>query len=528
MAIYDKGIDTNFINKLLEMGKNKETITIIYESSKDIEETKENLFQLSNLYIEKKDFKNAYILANEAYKLDPENEAFIYNLALINFYLENYNESLRIFETIKPSSKYYKYSLPYIAYCYVQKKEYDKALSLIEIEGFFSSYDENIYLVGLKLIEEKQLDYAIKLFEKFNENKSSFFAIYGLGIAYFANKNFEKAIEYFSIIYVMNKKNRFNNINIDYLYEGLGVSYYENKQYDRAIKILNEAIQKKIENSEIYYYLADSYKKVNDYQNAIKYFTKTLEIENNPEICEMVGDSLFEMNELTLSEEAYKKAYNLSKKRKFYFKLGLVMVTKENFEKAYEIFSNLFKEEQSEEMTIEILKQLTLSCYYTERYEEALVYGKELIEKNIKEERLFLVIINSLFMLNKIKEAEEIIDLSLKYFKNSIPLLYTKGILKSNLHKYEEADKIFSELIEMEENGNYLYAYALVKLQVNQKDKAIELLKRSLKYFEDDTESLYKIGVKFFELGEKEMANKIFLKVLEIDPAHKGAKALIN
>ncbi len=419
--------------------------------------------------------------------------------------------------------------MPYIAYCYLEKKEYDIAWKVTKDEKFFLSYDENIYMVGIRFIELQKINYAIDFFKRMYEKKQTPLSIYGMGICSFLKKDFNKAIEYFENFYESLKKDKNIRIQLDYLYFGLGISYYETGNYDRAIEFLSKGIDSKKYLFELYNYIGLSYKAKNDFSSALDFLRKAFEYEpSEPIHIGVLGDYFFELGDLEYAKKSYLRCNEKTGNKSYKIKVGLIAVMEENFEEGYNIFKEFLDYQEDNSFKIEILKQMTLCTYYTGRYEEALLYGQQLLEHKIKEERFFLIIANSLFMLNKPKDAEEILELSIKIFPQSLELFYTLGIIKSNLLKYEEADKIFNELISIKKKGEYLYASALTKIRLGEKKKAKELLEECIGLFKNDKDFLYRVGLQFIDLGESEMARKVFKLVLEIAPEHKGAKTFLS
>lgn len=529
MATIDKSFNIDFFYKLLELGKANEALKMIYDLFDDIEEVKKMLFYLSNIFLEKKEFKKAKIVLSEALKLDPDKNYLKYNMGVVNFYLFDFEESLKYFKSIDIIDEYYPYALPYISYCYIEKKDYEMAYKITKDERFFSSYDENVYMVAIRFIELQKLDYAIDLFQRMYEKKQTPLSIYGMGIGSFLKKDFVKAIEYFEKFFDILKNDKNIKVALDYLYFGLGISYYEVENYDKAIEFLTYCIERTKNLFEIYFYIGLSYKAKNDITLALKFLRKALDYEPlDYNQLGVLGDSFFELGDIEYAKKSYEKCIEKTKNKVYEVKLGLIAVMKENFEEGYNIFKKFLDMEIDGDFKIEVLKQLTLCSYYTERYEEALVYGQKLLENNVREERFFLIIGNSLFMLNKPIEAEIIIELSLKFFPESTELFYTLGIVKSNLLKYEEADKIFTELITKEKKGEYLYAAALTKIRLGEKRQAIDFLLESLDFYKEDKDFLYRIGLQFVELGEKDLAKKVFEMVIKLDPEHKGAKNFLS
>ncbi|MGC8765919.1 MAG: tetratricopeptide repeat protein [Brevinematia bacterium] len=521
MGTYDRQFNLDFFDKLLEIGKEKEALKLIYDLFQDRREDggkiKKMLSSLSAVYVERREYKKALVILKEAAFLDPEDEALRFNLGLVYFFYEDYTKAIHIFENLD-RDKFSKKFLPYLTFCYLATGKDEKAINLIKDKDFLSSRDDEIYMVGMKFIEKKHFEVAKDIFEemvkKGSKNKST---IYGLGISYFSCGDFEKAKECFESI---SKEIEKDSKDFDYFYIGLGVSCYQVGDYDGAIKAFSKAIEKKIYMDVALLYTGKAYLKQNKLQAAIDSIREAKKLNpREPEIWKTLGDIYYENGDIENARLNYDKCFKITNDINFAFRLGLIEVLEKNFNKAYPYFKQCLESERLDpSQRIEVLKQLVLCAYYIERYEEALVYSRELMEKGIREERFFLIISYSLIKLNILDEAEEILNLALEIFPESAALLYTLGTVKSTQFKYEEADALFEKAIKIEKNPDFLYAAGLTKMKLNDKLSAIRLFSELENYYENDSKLLYKLALFYIELGEEGKAKNLFEKILALEP----------
>lgn len=154
--------------------------------------------------------------------------------------------------------------------------------------------------------------------------------------------------------------NDFNNINIiipkeDAFIEDRRFDYMEKRTMDRKqldLKLLYEEVEEDPTNPRHYYYLAQTYNIIGDYENAYKYFLKRAEFSNSGFIQERI-DALFEAARCAnfklnkpWSEclELYEKAFKADESRpeSLYF-IGIHYHLEGNNTKAYDYFTRAFK-----------------------------------------------------------------------------------------------------------------------------------------------------------------------------------------
>ena len=524
MASVDKNFNLEFFEKLLDIGKYNEAIKLIYDMFDNIADIQKMLAYLSAFYLEDKQYDRALVILKELIQLNPEDEGSRYNLGLVYFFKDQFQEAVGVFESLIKGEKFADKVFPYLIYSYICIGKYEDALKFFESERFLNLEDELIEMLMTKLIDVGKYVIVRDIYEKLlNKGKKSYNILYGLGVVNSLLNDFEKAKNYFEMGLEYFEKNL---DNYSYIYMGLGIACLQIGDYKNALKNFEKSIEKKLNVSDALLYSGRVYYKLGNVKMAIEKINEAGNLNSSdPEIWKAIGDIYYEMNDISNAKINYKKSYLLRQDSFLAFMVGLFDIVENNFEEAYEylkkaILDNSLKTSIKEE----ILKQLVLACYYVKKYEEALNYARELLEKGIREERLFLIVSNSLTNLNLFKEAEEILEFAIKSFPKSAKLFYSLGMVKNTLLKFEEADKFFNKALDLERNSEFLYAAALTKIQVNDKLSAVKLFCEAKDYYKDDKKMLYKIALHLLEIGEKKVAKSVFLRLLELDPDNREVK----
>lgn len=223
-------------------------------------------------------------------------EVALYNYALLihetNF--TGFGESVDIFESFLndfPNSKYADKVNDYLVEVYLTTKNYQSALSSIE----------KIKRPSTKILEAKQD------------------ILFQLGTQAFTNSKFEEAVQLFNKAIALGAYNIEARTNA---YFWRGESYYRLGEYDKAASDYRTFLNNSRNTSSRMYALAQynlaySYFKMKDYPQALDWFRKYADTENNqatPSLADAynrIGDCLFYNRQFASAEENYTRAANL-------------------------------------------------------------------------------------------------------------------------------------------------------------------------------------------------------------------------
>jgi tetratricopeptide (TPR) repeat protein len=196
-----------------------------------------------------------------------------------------------------------------------------------------------------------------------------------------------------------------NNINIiipkevssidDRRFDYMEKRTHERKQLD--LKLLYEEIEENPHDPRAYYYLAQTYNLLEEYDKAFFYFTKRAEFTNSGFIQERV-DALFESARIanfklkmswTECEELYNKCYKADESRPeaFYF-IGIHYYLENNFNKAFGYFKKAF--EIGFPIHCQYSLKPTLSYHFLPKFLCKICYGLKEYELGKKAGELFL------------------------------------------------------------------------------------------------------------------------------------------
>ncbi|MCX7832937.1 MAG: tetratricopeptide repeat protein [Ignavibacteria bacterium] len=229
-----------------------------------------------------------YNLAEDAFstysELKPNSARGKYYLARSKFNLRKYDDAEKIFlGIINLDTAYISECYRYLGKIYNEKPSNDSATVVENYKKSLNYYEKikesdldlDDYINFIEMYSNKYVkdfDNALKYYNKgVGAYPQSGELDFEMGRGYFNNEILEPAITYFEKAISKNYKN-----GAVYLYLGLAYNYI--KDYESAIKNLLISTEYK-PTSVAYIFIAKSYRALDDKDNAIKYYEKTLEVE---------------------------------------------------------------------------------------------------------------------------------------------------------------------------------------------------------------------------------------------------------
>ena len=196
-----------------------------------------------------------------------------------------------------------------------------------------------------------------------------------------------------------------NNINVVIpenraFIEDRRFDYMEKRTHDRKqldLKLLYEEVEENPQDPRAYYYLAQTYNILEDYEKAFYYFTKRAEFSNSGFIQERV-DALFESARIANfklnkpwqeCEELYNKCYKVDESRpeSLYF-IGIHYYLENNFTKAFGYFKKAFEIGFPQHCQYSL--KPTLSYYFLPKFLCKICYALKEYELGFKAGELFI------------------------------------------------------------------------------------------------------------------------------------------
>jgi len=379
---------------------------------------KDNNFFKAIEYFKKRDFDNALFYFNEEIKRNPFRAILYYYIGRIFYY----------------------------------KKEYDKAISYLKVAYDFNNDNPvfNFYY-GKALIfidPEKALFYLEKSLTKIKE--SSFY----IGMVYYKNKNYSKALEYFkkSPDYLLDKKIVKNILSLCYF--NIGNEFYFLSNYKEAKKFFELAININNENYSSHFQLGSIYLIEGDFYNAKKHFEYLYKrFKNSESIKISLSYIYFNLNDLKNLENILKKIKvdKFSPQVDIYeFKkiLAYTLYQRKKYKEAIPLFIQLYNKKRFDENILFYLAQSRFNNGEYRKTENIYKLIFDITKKNILINNSYLLFLISQKEFKKTEEnALNFININ-AYNNKTILYLYYSAINNNNFNfvkiYHDYLSKIFS------------------------------------------------------------------------------------
>ena len=274
-------------------------VVYLSKATTEADEMTENAYlHLGNAYVRLNDKTNARMAFEAALRTGFNKtirEEALYNYALTTYETTTaFGESIKAFEQFLsefPNSKYIDNAYDYLATVYMTSKNYEAAYqSIIKIKNPNS-----------KLRETKQ------------------YLLYQLGTEAFAQNNHAKAIDYFSLALQSPASGKYTAES----YYWRSESYFRLNQSDKSIADLKQFFASPAAKSSVNYNIANyalayAYFSKKNYNEALNWFLKYIDLENNTSVTTFsdalnrTGDCYFNARNFAKAESCYTRAASLS------------------------------------------------------------------------------------------------------------------------------------------------------------------------------------------------------------------------
>jgi tetratricopeptide (TPR) repeat protein len=400
-------------------------------------------------YLEIGDYKNAAECYYNALSKNSKDDKVWYSISYALYKLGDYNASLdAIDEALKINPKNPKY-------------HYLKGSIYYNLGKYV---DESYNLENNKKYLEEAFNHINICYE---QNKQNISALIKMGkiLVYFGE--FEKAYDVFRKCYKLNPSCECKEFvklydivvkNIDsFEYIERGLSLLNSNKYIDAIKYFNKASELN-ENDELsMYYKSCIYEYFRDYKKALFCIESSLKITERDIFFSKKGDILFKLRKFDDAVNNYEKALDINNNLPYaYLGLGILYYSTEKYDYALECFDKLF-ELYMEHLTDSEKYMITTYTLIgkgeitnnTDFFEEALNYIDKQINMDMDNIDLWILKGYVLFKMEKYREALGVYNNALSIDPNNIEILESLAIIYENLGKFDDAIRVYEKLLKL-------------------------------------------------------------------------------
>ena len=431
---------------------------IIYRASDGIEFNDEDECKLYEKNLEK---LNSYlVLGSSKYKLNEYYDAISYFQKVIEIdntiekvyfiigrcYTElgKYQDAISYFQKAIELDIQYIKAYQFIGDCYTALGKYDDGIRYYQKAITLSEKDPILYEnIGVCKYQLKEYDDAIKYFKREIElDSQSIYAYQSIGNCCFQLEQYQDAISFYKKAIEYDEKNKdiidkskqktdkiWSKISPPYkrnskVYIGIGNSKYQLKEYDDAIKYFKRAIELENEHTDVYKKIGYCYYNLEKYKKAIKYF-------------------LHRKSDLILDEVRKIEHYSDAK-------------SYNNFKEVIEFCQKKIELDNTNEKAYFTIGNCN---YQLNEYTKAIYYYRKVIELDNMNPKGYICLGNCNYRLKEYEKAIEFYKQAFELDKNSFSILWSIIKTKNDLGLAEEKDTIqyLKQAIGLVERLNNLF-----------------------------------------------------------------------
>ena len=252
----------------------------------------EILVKVIQLYVDRKRYDDALVVLNGMLEGVPDSSDIHHITGIAYYSKDNYDTAISHFIKVMPDSRFYQDAVVHSAYIYQENGENQKALDYLKqaIENQPKNGEFRYYL-GTFYEDSEDFENAEKYIKQAIElepdNPKFYFR---LGVVYDKAKKKEASMEAMRKVIALDPKHA-NALNyLGYTYADLG------QNLDEAERLIKEALKYKPNDGYITDSLGWVYYKKGQFQKALKYLKKAVElVPDDPIMLEHVGGCLFKI-----------------------------------------------------------------------------------------------------------------------------------------------------------------------------------------------------------------------------------------
>ncbi|KAM3145382.1 hypothetical protein pb186bvf_002426 [Paramecium bursaria] len=511
-----------------------------------------------------KNYEEAIQVFTFSIQVNPKSYHSYYQKAIALRDQNKHNEAIQNFEiSFEIKNKLVSEPLSQIASIYYGQDKYQQAITYYDkvLELNPSNVTAN-YNKGLSYKQMEKYQEAIPFLDKANQlNPKHTSSMVTKALCLQELNRHQEALKVLEEVDKINPKEEFHNSKIAFI-------YFDLNEYDKAIYYFQLQIKIK-EYASDYRCLADISFKRDQYQEAMKYLNKSLEID--PNLIDSISRKILVFKKLKQVKEAKEfiqvyinKAPN---NHQYILQLGVIYREEEQNQQALQCFDQAIKidpkyifgyYQKGIKLKLNLLGTLLKEM---EQYTEAIKTLDICLQSDPKHFNAWLEKGRVYREQKMYDKALECVEKSFEIKPNNDSGVLLKGLIKYDSEKYEEAIIFFQKYNDLNKNSisnpdtprlianSYRFAgkiqqslqlfeqiikqfpkshmilndYGSLLNEIGRKQEAVGLYQKAISLKPDYTEALYNKGVAYYQMGNNDQAFISYQECLKVNPNYKNA-----
>ena len=407
-----------------------------------------------------------------------------------------------------------------LTFLYHQKGEISKSLSAWRRISDIYPFDPGIRLrLAAMLMENGRYDEAVDEYNNIlQSDPGSIQAWLGLGTAYQAKQDLQKAIEAYEKAAVLD----YNNVS---LHKGLVSLYVLNREIYKAKKEMEIIHKLDPEDEENTQRLGSLYLLQQNYDSAESLFTQDLERDSSHVMAHLfLGRVALARGDFAAAKQKFRKVISLRENSSDgWVGLALTYIQEDSLDEAIDVYEQSLQRVTDKE---NVYYPLGLTYNRLEKFDQAASVLEKALILQPDEPRI-------LFALGVAYEREGNFDRAASTFEklleiepdNAQALNYLGYMLAEKGVRLEESLKMIEKALEKDpQNGAYLDSYGWVLFRLGKIDQAEDQIRRALESLDTDAVVYEHLGDILQAKGKSRDAKAYWKKALEMDPENQSLK----
>ena len=493
-----------------------------------------------------KEFEEAKTLIEEGLREKPDNIELLKLAGLTSVNLQLWMEGKKYFETAVKFEAEDATSWFYLGSCYEKLGDFISAknafMSVVKLRPEYMEAYKSLCVILMKIGDTENAIIYAQIASGLDSEDYIFDFI--LGTAYMKSKDFVSAVA------PLKKALEKSPDNITVI-NSIGTCSMASGKIDEAIEAYEKALELCPDSSISYYNLGSAYQIKQDHEKAIEYFEHAVELEEDETYLQALAMSEIKVGDYDCALKHYKQLALLCPGKENYKynivtcyealgdyetaikmlegivyvnpkfilpaqKLASLYIKTNQLNKAKDLYDNILLKEKVTAETLHQYAILSSSLQDTETAERIL---KKVIRMNPEMARAHKDL-GTIYLNKRLFDyAEEEFKTALKIAPKDFEILFEYGNYLYSISKNEEADKYYTESLEIEpKNPLALTFMALNKLVMNQVDEAKKYIMKALEVEPHHEYIQFCAGRILYAKGEYEDAKRYLISAVEQNP----------
>ncbi|MEM4307900.1 MAG: tetratricopeptide repeat protein [Thermoplasmata archaeon] len=539
-----------------------------------------SLYYLALSYEEQQNYSKAAECYEEILKISPRDYHALFNLGKVYSGMEKWVEAQNALKKGLEVKATYECAL-LLGIVYEKQQKLEEAIDYLEKAIEINPYgDEAYYEGGKTYIEKKEFKKALEMLEMAVKLTPKNEYLKQLGIAYHHSGNFPKALAIFEKLDDIEARVYAAECALELGEEERALTYLQSLPADTGIfnawmlkgrceeKLgkLEEALYSYSKAIELSPDVVDGWQAKGNVLLRLGRDAEALECYQHVIAKEEREEYLIRVAEIHIHLEAFEKALDLLdraeklpnvKKETLLWLKGLAYLGLEEFEKAKEMFESLIASEEKPEYHL----KLALAYKGLAEYKKAVEHFEQYLEAKpddidawrqlsefyyaIGETERCLAALDKcialnpemyaawynkgtvLLMLKRFEDAEKVLLKAAELMSNDARVWNNLGTVYLGMERYPEAVKAFESAIAVElGNSEAWYNKGVALMREGKHVEAIECFDRAVSINPEYIDAIFIKGSAYFEMGEWQKAAEVLSQFLEQKPGHFEALLL--